>query len=218
MADYIGARYTIKVYQNSLVPSSAEWESGFAYEPLTLVTYNNSSYLSKVDVPASVGSPDANPTYWAITGAYNGQILQLQNDVSALQTKTNQITGKLISDGEYAVISESDGVKTIGDQLVELATQIETYVTGKKYRFILLNINAASLTPEIPQIVNGSLIDCGFNVAKVLTLSQDMILTANLSKLYPDAYISINGTISQIVSNVATNNALLFVETFTTLS
>ena len=81
---YIGARYTIKVYENSLDPSSAEWESGRSYEPLTLVTYNNSSYLSKKQVAAGVGNPASNPTYWVCTGYYNGQIMQLQSDVAQL--------------------------------------------------------------------------------------------------------------------------------------
>ena len=44
---YIGARYVFKIYENSTDPSSAEWESGTAYEPLTIVTYLNSTYASK---------------------------------------------------------------------------------------------------------------------------------------------------------------------------
>ena len=78
---YIGARYTIKVYENSLDPSSAEWESGIAYEPLTLVTYNNSSYISKKQISAGIGNPASNPTYWACTGYYNGQIINLQDQI-----------------------------------------------------------------------------------------------------------------------------------------
>ena len=81
---YIGARYVIKVYENSLDPSSAEWESGVTYEPLTMVTYNNSSYLSKKDVPGSIGNPAANPSYWVLTGAYNGQILNLQDQINEI--------------------------------------------------------------------------------------------------------------------------------------
>lgn len=81
---YIGARYVTKVYENSLDPSSAEWESGVTYEPLTMVTYLNSSYLSKKEVPGSVGDPAANPTYWVVTGAYNGQILNLQNQIDTI--------------------------------------------------------------------------------------------------------------------------------------
>lgn len=79
---YIGARYTTKIYENSLDHSSAEWESGVIYEPLTLVTYNSSSYISKKNVPATVGNPAANADYWTLTGAYNGQILQLQNQIN----------------------------------------------------------------------------------------------------------------------------------------
>ena len=81
---YIGARYVTKIYENSLDPSSAEWEAGVTYEPLTMVTYLNSSYLSKKTVPGSIGDPAANPSYWAVTGAYNGQILNLQNQIDRL--------------------------------------------------------------------------------------------------------------------------------------
>ena len=81
---YIGARYTTKIYKNSLDPSSAEWEASVTYEPLTMVTYNNSTYLSKKQVPGSVGNPADNPDYWVVTGYYNGQIMQLQNDIQAI--------------------------------------------------------------------------------------------------------------------------------------
>ena len=81
---YIGARYTIKVYENTVTPGSAEWQANVTYEPITLVTYNNSSYLSKKQVPASVGNPAANPDYWVITGNYNGQIASLQTQIGTL--------------------------------------------------------------------------------------------------------------------------------------
>ena len=85
---YIGARYVTKIYENSLDPSSAEWEAGASYEPLTLVTYLNSSYLSKREVPSNVGDPASNPTYWVLTGAYNGQILNLQNQIDTINNVT----------------------------------------------------------------------------------------------------------------------------------
>ena len=64
---YIGARYVVKTYENSQNPNSAEWEANTSYEPLTLVTYQNSSYLSKKQVPATVGNPAANAAYWIVT-------------------------------------------------------------------------------------------------------------------------------------------------------
>lgn len=81
---YIGARYVTKIYSNSQDPSSTEWESNVNYEPLTMVTYNYGSYLSKKDVPANVGNPAANPAYWAQTGFYNGQIAQINNEIAEI--------------------------------------------------------------------------------------------------------------------------------------
>ena len=48
---YVGARYVVKVYENSQNPLSAEWEQNVNYEPLTMVTYNYGTYVSKKPVP-----------------------------------------------------------------------------------------------------------------------------------------------------------------------
>lgn len=94
---YIGARYVTKIYQNSQDANSAEWEAGVAYEPLTLVTYNNSSYLSRTQVPATAGNPATAVTYWAITGFYNGQIANLQDQIDAINVTINDINDELIN-------------------------------------------------------------------------------------------------------------------------
>ena len=115
---YIGARYVTKIYENSLDPSSAEWESGVNYEPLTMVTFNNGSYLSKKEVPGSVGDPAINPTYWVQTGFYNGQIAQLQNDVSSLQGDVSTLQDDVLALGanrRYVVICDSYGGNLNGD-------------------------------------------------------------------------------------------------------
>ena len=81
---YIGARYVTKVYENSQNPNSAEWEADTVYEPLTMVTYQNGSYLSKKTVPATIGNPAANGAYWTQTGFYNGQIAHLQEQIDEI--------------------------------------------------------------------------------------------------------------------------------------
>lgn len=91
---YIGARYVTKIYENSLDQSSAEWEANVNYEPLVMVTYNNGSYLSKKEVPANIGDPASNPSYWVQTGFYNGQISYLQNEIDELKAyNTPQMFG-----------------------------------------------------------------------------------------------------------------------------
>ena len=88
MRQYIGARYTTKIYQNSQNPGSCEWESGVVYEPLTIVSYQNSSYLSRMEVPANAGNPATAPQYWAQTGFYNGQIAHLQDEINSILDTT----------------------------------------------------------------------------------------------------------------------------------
>lgn len=86
---YIGARYVPQFYLNS--DGTPEWRPGVAFEPLTIVTWNNNSYTSRKPVPAEIGEPSVNPEYWAQTGVYNAQIVQIQNDVTALQTGMNAV-------------------------------------------------------------------------------------------------------------------------------
>lgn len=108
---YIGARYVFKIYENSQDPSSAEWESGVTYEPLTIVTYLNSTYASKKDVPGSVGDPASNPAYWVVTGAYNGQIAALQQQIDTINNTT-------IPNVETAIQTLSDKIDAINNDIV----------------------------------------------------------------------------------------------------
>lgn len=83
---YVGARY---------VPKFADpvaWASGTSYEAMTIVTYNNSSYTSKIPVPPTVGNPANNPDYWALTGNYNAQVEEYRQTVLSLETKLGEIT------------------------------------------------------------------------------------------------------------------------------
>lgn len=85
---YIGARYVPKFYQNS-VDGSAQWESNVVYEPLTYVTLTNGHmYISKKQVPATVGSPVSNIEYWLDIGSYNGFIEQLQDEIDDINNVT----------------------------------------------------------------------------------------------------------------------------------
>lgn len=89
-AQYIGARYVPKFYENP-DDGSNNWKSGQEYEPLTIVTYQGNSYTSKKPVTQNVGNPADNPAYWAETGNYNASITALQNAVSALSGVVDNI-------------------------------------------------------------------------------------------------------------------------------
>ena len=85
MHQYIGARYVPYYYENSLDPTSCEWEPNVNYEPLTVVTLPNlHSYISKKFVPDTIGTPASNPTYWLDRGYDNAYVQALQDQVDIL--------------------------------------------------------------------------------------------------------------------------------------
>lgn len=107
---YIGARYVPKFYQNS-VDGSAAWESNVVYEPLTWVTLTNGHiYLSRKQVPATVGIPSQNVDYWLDVGSYNGFIESLQEQIDALK-----MGDKILFVGDSYGISTNSSNKTIPD-------------------------------------------------------------------------------------------------------
>lgn len=127
MRQYIGARYTIKVYENSQDPSSAEWESGASYERLVMVTYLNSSYLSKKDVPQNIGNPADNPEYWVVTGYYNGQIASLQDQIDAINAVIGDESSGIIKDIDDITADISD----IKEDIAELNTNTNMWHNKK---------------------------------------------------------------------------------------
>ena len=137
MRQYVGARYTIKIYENSQDPSSAEWEEGGTYEPLTMVTYLNSSYLSKKDVPPTVGNPAANPSYWAITGAYNGQIAALQDQIDDIvNTQIPAVESEIDTLTDVTIPAIEGDVADIKSQVDDLITKKKVLVIGDSYNTV----------------------------------------------------------------------------------
>ena len=124
MRQYIGARYVPKFYENG--SGTSEWTENTQYEPLTIVTRNGNSYTSKKLVPASVGAPETNSSYWVSTGIYNAQVEQIRQSVSdlademteadaALQTQINSSKERisLLDSKRYIFIGDSYGSREI---------------------------------------------------------------------------------------------------------
>ena len=86
---YVGARYVPKF------ASPIEWAADTSYEALTIVTFNNASYTSKIQVPPTVGNPANNPKYWVLTGNYNAQVEEYRQETTALKNTTNELDDKI---------------------------------------------------------------------------------------------------------------------------
>lgn len=117
VTQYIGARYVPLFYTNP-DDGSNNWHSGVAYDPLTIVTDINQSYTSKIPVPATIGRPSENPTYWIMTGAYNAQVEQLITDVADITEAVDDLNDKNIevpANRTFILIGDSFGVGVDGD-------------------------------------------------------------------------------------------------------
>ena len=82
--NYVGARYVPKL------ANPVEWQANTSYEAMVIVTYNNSSYTSKIPVPPTVGNPANNPQYWALTGNYNAQVEQYRQETENYTAQVEQ--------------------------------------------------------------------------------------------------------------------------------
>lgn len=84
---YIGNRY-VPVFANPV-----EWDNLREYEPLTIVTYQGTSYTSKKRVPVGIGLD--NKDYWVVTGNYNAQVEAYRQEVEETKNIANSANDKV---------------------------------------------------------------------------------------------------------------------------
>lgn len=108
---YIGMRY-VPIFVG-------DWDSTKSYESLMIVQYGNNTYTSKKPVP--VGTLPTDTNYWALTGNYNGQIINLQNQVDALNNSVDPIKGAYVTPEFYGAFGDgvTDDSAAINDALAD---------------------------------------------------------------------------------------------------
>ena len=111
---YVGARYVPKF------ASPVEWAANTSYEALTIVTFNNASYTSKIQVPPTVGNPANNPQYWVLTGNYNAQVEQYRQETENYNAQVEEYRQTTVDlqnkiNTRILFIGDSYGVGTDGN-------------------------------------------------------------------------------------------------------
>lgn len=79
---YVGARYVPKLFKAP--DGSMEWQPDTYYEPLTIVTYLNASYISRVPIQPDAQNPAVNND-WALSGVFNAYVSDLSDRVAMLE-------------------------------------------------------------------------------------------------------------------------------------
>ena len=127
---YIGARYVPKFYTNS-VDGSATWESNVVYQPLTYVTLTNGHmYISKKQVPATVGTPASNAEYWLDIGSYNGFIEELQDEIDAINEDVTELQQRSATKRHIVIIGNSYVTLGCADKVADYYDEHSIYTLG----------------------------------------------------------------------------------------
>ena len=106
VTQYVGARYV------PLFADPIEWDSQYAYEPLTIVLHEGNSYTSRQYVPKGVDI--SNDAFWAETGNYNAQVEQYREEVSGLSTALSALTTTVNGVISHFLTPEQFGAKGDG--------------------------------------------------------------------------------------------------------
>lgn len=124
---YIGARYVPKFFQG--VNGSPEWVNGLQYEPLTIVTYLGNSFTSKVPVPAGVGNPADNPTYWVNTGNYNAQVDAYREEVAGVKSDVAGVQADLNAE----IQNRENSYNELNDKINNVKNMKNVIIIGDSY-------------------------------------------------------------------------------------
>lgn len=142
---YIGARYVPKFYENP-DDASNNWKAGVAYEPLTVVTYQDNSYTSKKPVPATVSDPASEPSYWVLTANYSAAIEGLQEEISDIKNgdlNDNSIAYSKLTDDVKRIIETNNTIIFMPNTEVNDPTQSNgeciVFITRKTRKIIMFD-------------------------------------------------------------------------------
>lgn len=177
---YIGARYVPKLM--------GEWDATVAYEPLSMVTYQNGSYLSSQSVPT--GTLPTNTTYWQNNGNRDVYIQQLQNavadaeqDIASNEENIEELDARVTtlensggSSGNekwlaliYSPSVSTPITKTSGNVTIKISNAYSTWGSFTKdadfsnYENVILLGNYDSTTStELPKFFNNQVSDKNF--------------------------------------------------------
>lgn len=173
---YIGARYVPKLYQAS--DGSAKWEVNTSYEPLTIVTYGAASYTSRSQVPANIGNPASNPTYWVRTSEFNGHIAELENYIRNYTQITvgyvNNINdvpglsvGMYVRTLNYSTINDGGGLDYVITQRSEIGSvPLTSGLFATPIFGSYINIASLGAKGNDPAFDNASVIQLAIRLAK----------------------------------------------------
>ena len=172
--NYVGARYVPKF------ADPVEWQANTSYEAMVIVTYNNSSYTSKIPVPPTVGNPAENSTYWALTGNYNAQVEQYRQDVVKVKEDINNNNAQ-VEQYRQDVVKVKEDINNNSNNITNLSNKVA--LNSMPIRDFI-KYYGATHTGDMAALLQTALNECASNNIILFVPSGDY--TINSSITLPD--------------------------------
>ena len=151
---YEGARYVPKL------ASPVELASNTSYEALTIVTFNNASYTSKVPVPPTVGNPADNPDYWALTGNYNAQVEQYRQETiqfkNEIKTSEEAYKNEITEDQNALKNEVTESQKALKNEVAEGQNNFQSALTSN-YSNLKQEVDNLTLSAGNPEATSAEI-------------------------------------------------------------
>lgn len=115
--EYIGARYV------PLFADPIQWDPTTVYEPLTVVTDQGASYVSRQSVPTGIQLD--NTDYWILWADYNAQLQHYIDEVQTFDGRIDDIEDALPIADYSSASTVSDAISTLSGKFPIAATDID---------------------------------------------------------------------------------------------
>ena len=121
--EYIGSRY-VPIFGRK-GEDTTEWDNLAPYEPLTVVTYQGNSYISRQYVPT--GIEITNTDYWVSTGVYNAQVEAYRQEVLTFDgriTANSDAIGDINTELDQFEETTNGNFTAVNDRVDDLNTAV----------------------------------------------------------------------------------------------
>lgn len=175
--EYIGARY-VPVFADPI-----QWDPTSKYEPLTVVTDEGASYVSRCYVPEGIQLD--NTDYWVLWADFNAQLQHYIDEVTAFDSRIDALEDAL-------PISEFSSQSTVDDALDALSDDVSTL--QNKFPIAAADIGSSAVTSakiNDAAVTTAKINDGAVTEAKLATAVKNKIDKAGNSTKEYDGAVSV---------------------------
>lgn len=210
---YIGARY-VPLYMG-------EWDNSNSYEPLSLVYYNNKTYISRQYVPINVAI--TNELFWAVAaqidaGEYEDIVIAAVNawlvahPEATTTVEDGAVTTPKLADGAVTTVKLADGsviTAKVADSAITTVKVNDGAITTDKLAGNAVTL--AKLANDVTSLLDSKAFDDGYYESMTVGVSESLLSTDEQTATFTQRTSDHDGSVGvrAILGNTVVWNQLI---------